>query len=873
MATIVVCRNLVVEPRGRLARNQHPSRTGYLTICLLFFCICSFAPLCFSQSGQVRRLAYSTYLYPEALPPVFNLNGGNAGVAANAAGQLCASSQAYELKINPDGSQAYLVSNSTLSIARRGPASSLVAIDTTGNCYLDGVGTIVPTPGAFQASNGSGNFVVKLDPNGKVVFATYLGGSGEDSAEGIAVDESGNVWVTGLTASNDFPTENPIQSSFQGGMFDAFVAEIGPDGTQLLFGTYLGGSGSDIGASIALDSNGNAYITGSTSSTNFPTLNPLEATPADAFVTKMDAAGHLLYSTYLGQTSRSAGTAIAVDSSQNIYVTGTAPNDGFPLVNPVQSTSNASFICKLNAAGSALLYSTYFGTGDGTGTPIPAGIQVDTQGNAYVAGNLLPGTIPLLNAIETTPYAGYVAALDTSGALLFSSYFGTSIFEFEGFPVNMVSGVAIDGAGDIFVGAGDGPGRPIPLLDAIYGTMTPFVSGPNLNVRPFVSKIALGPGASFSMPTGVNFGAVPAGTSLGPVLAGVFNTGTTDITISSIAITGEYSQTNNCPATLWAATDCQFQVTFSPTDNNPSNGAITITDNSPGSPHVIQLMGNEGAPTVSLNPTGLNFGPQQVGTNSGVQVVTLNNSGTAALQIYQVSITGDFQETNNCGFSVDAASHCSLSVTFKPASAGQRTGTLSILDNAVNSPQTVSLAGTGTDTSPGLGLGSAPGSSDSASVTAGQPASYTLAIGGQGVSGTATLSCTGAPAGATCTVPASVPVSGSSASTFTASVTTMAGGSAALVPAGSRLGWMWAMGIFAVVLLPGASRRRSLVGKLGILPFALLIMLCGCGGGGSSSHPPANPSGTPAGSYPLTVTATMGADVESVKLMLTVTAQ
>jgi hypothetical protein len=865
--------------QASLIRIMVSSCKRFSTICLLLFSVCWLATLCLSQTGQVRHLAYSTYSYPEALPPVFNLSGGNAGVAANAVGQVCASSQAYELKINPDGSQAYLLSNSSLSIMRRGPSPSLVAIDTAGNCYLDGIGTIVPTPGAFQPSSGSGNFVVKLDPNGKVVFATYLGGSGTDGAEGIAVDGTGNVWVTGFTESNDFPTKNPIQSSFQGGTDDVFVAALSPDGTQLLFGTYLGGGGNEQGAAITIDTNGAAYITGATSSTNFPTLNPLEATlqaAQAAFVSKIDASGHLVYSTYLGQTSGAAGIGIAVDPSQNMYVTGTAPDDGFPLVNPLQTTSDASFICKLNPAGSALLYSTYFGTGAGLGAdpPLPAGIQVDTQGNAYVAGNLLPGTVPLLNAIETTPYAGYVAALDTNGALLFSSYFGTSPFTFLGFPENMVSAMAIDGAGGIVIGAGDGPGGPIPLLNAIYGTMTPFISGPDLNVVPFVSKIAVGPGASFSMPTGVNFGAFPVGSNT-TSLVGVFNTGTTDITISNIAITGEYSQTNDCPATLLAATDCQFQVTFAPTDNNPSNGAITITDNSPGSPHVIQLMGNEGTPSVSLNPTGLNFGSQQVGTNSTVQEVTLNNTGTGALQIYQVSITGDFQETNNCGFSVGAQSHCTISVTFRPTVDGVRTGTLSIADNASNSPQMVSLAGTGTGTGapPGLGLGIPPGGSSSATVPAGKPANYTLAIGGQGVSGMATLTCTGAPAAATCSAPASENVSGTSASTFPVSVTTTVRNAAMVVPPGLRLGWEWAMGIVVMALLPSASpRKRLLVRKLRVLPFALLIVLCACGGGSGGSSNPAvsNPTGTPAGTYTLTVTATMGSSVQSTKLTLTV---
>lgn len=216
-----------------------------------------------SQNSQTRILQYSTYINS---PPLY---GDTAAVAANASGQVCASTEGGLLKIIADGSEAYQFTYSDLGITVA--LSPVSAIDSAGNCYVGSNGAIKPTSGAFQTLPGSSNsnFLVKFDVLGKIVFATYLGGSGTDSALGLALDPSGNLWETGYTNSNDFPLQNPIQNSYQGGSSDAFVAELKADGTRLLFGTYLGGSNTDTGYGIAIDSVGNAYIAGSTQSTNF----------------------------------------------------------------------------------------------------------------------------------------------------------------------------------------------------------------------------------------------------------------------------------------------------------------------------------------------------------------------------------------------------------------------------------------------------------------------------------------------------------------------------------------------------------------------------------------------------------------------------
>jgi hypothetical protein len=269
------------------------------------------------------------------------------------------------------------------------------------------------------------------------------------------------------------------------------------------------------------------------------------------------------------------------------------------------------------------------------------------------------------------------------------------------------------------------------------------------------------------------------------------------------------------------------------------------------------------APRVTLSPLSLVFGSVAAGAVSTAQEVTLTNSGTAVLQITQVSASTNFRETNTCGASVAAGKSCTLSVTFAPTSIGTLTGILAITDNAPGSPQSVELSGMG---AAGIALAVASGSSGSASVTAGDTATYMLTIGGQGVGGTATLSCTGAPRGATCSVPPSVNVSATAASTATVSVTTEPHTFARLARPGARLGWAWAMGILGLVVLPGLPRGKWL--RLRALPLWFLLFICSCGGGYNA--PPPNQGGTPPGTYILTVAASLGSSNQSVPLTLTV---
>jgi hypothetical protein len=310
-----------------------------------------------------------------------------------------------------------------------GDVGLAIAVDSSGDAYATGStgSTDFPVKNAFQNSwNGSFNgtpnvFVTKFDVLGNLVYSTYLGGSGApappfygDVGNGIAVDPHGNAYITGSTGSFDFPTKN----AFQPGLgchtvfcssLNAFVTKLNANGNGIVFSTYLGGTGNsqigpiEAGRGIALDTHGNVYVTGSATSFDFPLKNAFQSTPGGIFVTKFNAAGTaLVYSTYLG-VGRDSGNGIAVDSSGNAYVTGHTDDPDFPTRNAFQekrkSYGGNAFLTKFDAAGTALVYSTYLG-GSGSGGDSGNGIAVDSEGHAFVTGVTHSTDFPLKNAFQ-----------------------------------------------------------------------------------------------------------------------------------------------------------------------------------------------------------------------------------------------------------------------------------------------------------------------------------------------------------------------------------------------------------------------------------------------------------------------------------------
>ncbi|PYT97430.1 MAG: hypothetical protein DMG38_19595 [Acidobacteria bacterium] len=368
-----------------------------------------------------------------------------------------------------------------------------IAVDSSGNAYVTGAmhSTDFPTVNALQPASGGGYedvFVVKINPAGNaLVYSTYLGGSYDDAASGMSVDSSGSAYVTGTTDSPDFPTANAVQAHLASTVGpNAFVAKFSPDGSALVYSTYLGGSSNDHGNAITVDTSGNAYVTGLTQSLDFPTtagaFQTICGCNSDAFVTKFSADGtRLAYSTYLGGGAEDQGNSVAVDLSGSAYITGATLSSDFPTTNGAfESTSTGgAFVTKVNAAGTALVYSTYLGNGGDQGY----GIAVDSSANAYVTGQTILTNFPTTNGAFQSTFGGYydafVTKLNAAGSdPVYSTYLGGSDYDFG-------YGIAVDSFGNAYVvgttSSGDFPSKQ--SFKSCAGAAGPDVFVSNLNAR------------------------------------------------------------------------------------------------------------------------------------------------------------------------------------------------------------------------------------------------------------------------------------------------------------------------------------------------------------------------------------------------------
>ncbi|HEX5397760.1 MAG TPA: SBBP repeat-containing protein, partial [Verrucomicrobiae bacterium] len=379
-----------------------------------------------------------------------------------------------------------------------------VAVDTNGFVYVAGqtLSAKLATTGTFQTNYAGGSFtgdafVAKFSNSGSnLVYCTYLGGSQDDFASALAVDPAGNAFLTGFTDSPNFPTTNAIYPNILGHAFpqnffngNAFVTELDATGSRLVYSTYLGGGGTifyansgDAGTGIALDAAGNVYVTGYTTSTNFPVVNPLSYQLAgstnlvlnrlagyyNAFLSKLGPGGtNLLYSTYFGGTNYDIAEGISVDAAGNVYLAGFTDSTNFPTTAgamqpvlgsftnkyPVYNAFAAKF-AQSSATNLALVYSTYLG---GTNNDLAYGVASDAAGNTYVTG---AATSP--NFANTSSFHSELTN-NTSGSILRTNAFlvkfgpaGSLIYSalFGGNSIDVASSVAVDSSGDAFICGG-----------------------------------------------------------------------------------------------------------------------------------------------------------------------------------------------------------------------------------------------------------------------------------------------------------------------------------------------------------------------------------------------------------------------------------
>jgi hypothetical protein len=369
-----------------------------------------------------------------------------------------------------------------------GDAGWAVATDAAGDVYVtgDAASANFPLANAVQRKSvgATDAFVTKLSPDGsRILYSTYLGGSDADVGQGIAVDPLGNVYITGDTRSRDFPLVKALQGSY-GGTSDVFVAKLSPDGSQLLYSTYVGGRGGERGLGIAVDAAGNAFVAGYTNSPDFPTVNAVQSAfgggDADGFVFKLNpTSSAFIYSTYLGGRAvrPELATSIAVDVRGNAYVAGFTNSTDFPTLKPIQPFRGPTdaFIAKLNPVG-MLVYSTYIG---GKADDEAMAIAVDTLGSAYITGHTESVDFPTTKgAYRTTcvPVAvriaignictggdAFVVKMMPDGSAL---AYGTYI---EGTRFEVGRAIAVDAPGNAYV-AGLTNSLDFPIVRAVQST-------------------------------------------------------------------------------------------------------------------------------------------------------------------------------------------------------------------------------------------------------------------------------------------------------------------------------------------------------------------------------------------------------------------
>jgi len=627
----------------------------------------------------------------------------------------------FVAKLDPSGSNLVYADYIGGSVSEYGYG---LALDGANEVYVTGStqSPDFPTVKPYQASQlGSYNgFVTRISADGSsLLYSTYLGGDAYDQPSGIGINTLGEVYVAGITTSQNFPVVNayqPAVSPNQAGLYGVygFLTKFSTDGSTLVYSTFLGGNSNvaqtcsqgpcwpapfSLINGIAVDVNDNAYVTGNTNTYNFPTTPgaylTTDSAPMDlmvGFVSKFSSSGSLDYSTYFyGASVADVQIAsIAVDDSGSAYITGTAPSDGtFPVTStsicdPAVSLGGCSyaFVTKFDPTGSTLQYSTFLGLYN---FAFPQAIALDQNNNAYVSCWTAGSSLVIQNGIESYTSGSdlLVAEIDpVASTQLSATFLGASGDEYP-------AGLAVDSNGNLYVaGYTDSTDFPVTqgaFQDTIGGSFDAFVvkigpsSAPAVSVSPFL----------------LQYSSQPVGSASQPLMLFLRNMGSSPLAISSITVGGDFAETDTCGTSVPAAARCTFSVTFTPTAVGLRSGSIQILDDAAGSPHIIALSGSGSGPVAALSPTSLAFSAQPLGTPSVPQTVNLTNAGNATLNLGSIQVAGDFSQTNNCPATLAPNSSCTLSVTFTPTVTGPRNGTLTISDSAQGSPQTVILTGTG----------------------------------------------------------------------------------------------------------------------------------------------------------------------------------
>ncbi len=598
---------------------------------------------------------------------------------------------------------------------------------------------------SFRLAAYDRNKALVIDP--VLGYSTYLGGSGDDQIEGVAVDSTGNAYVAGRTDSTDLALTTI--GSPASGNDHAFVAKIDATGSQLIYADYIGGSSEDDGYAIALDSSNNVYITGSTASPDFPMVHPFQQTyPGgfNAFLAKLSSDGSsLLYSTYFGGNGSDMPSSVAVDKSGEMILAGYTSSTNLVTANAYQPSAlandgglygNYGFLTKFSADGASLVYSTYFGGHSNValncgGTPcwpqpdsFISAMASDNDGNVFVTGSTntydfpaTPGAYITANSTSGNTSIGFVGKFNQAGGLQYSTY----LYGSGGMEVTL-NGIAVDASDSPYVTGLTFSDGTFPVTSTSICDPGSLGSGCSYA---FVSKFdPTGSTLSYSTFLGPNNFAIPQAIALdrdnnayivGFTSSSSFDTvdaiepysGGTDVLLVEINATA----TSQLLATYLGGsgddTGAPAGLAFDQAGNLYVAGVTTSSD-FPTTPNAMQS-GFAGGDTdsfimklqtatqavISLTPPSLQFATQTSGTASQPRNVVLRNLGSVPLSISGVTASGDFSETNNCGNSVPASANCTFAIVFAPTAGGTRIGSIVLSDDGVGSPHTIQLSGVG----------------------------------------------------------------------------------------------------------------------------------------------------------------------------------
>jgi hypothetical protein len=629
------------------------------------------------------QLLYSTYLGGTSSDTAFAVavdSTGNAYVTGQTGssdfptagafqGSLASSgsSNAFVTRLNATGDgivySTYL-GGSGGGVLSEGDWGSGIAVDSAGNAYVTGFTfsqDFPTTPGAFQtAAPGSGvTWVAKLNSAGNtLVYSTYLGGSNlgaYQSAPLIAIDASGDAYVTGTTFASDFPTVNAADTVYGGGG-DCFVSKLNPAASGLIYSTFLGGNDQDICTGIAVDSSGEAYVSGSTLSTDFQFTVSLGKSgylgKSGGFVVKLNNSGTgTLFSTQLGGTSGNSGAvgggAVALDSAQNVYLAGTTSSTDLPVtLNAFQGTfgggNSDAYVMKLDSAGANILFASYLGGSGGEGC---SGIALDSSGRVFVSGNTSSPNFPHKNGVQIGFAGGvadaFVAEFDPSstgsGTLVFSTYMGGSLSE-------TAFGIAVDPSGNAYV-AGNTGSPDFPITTGAL--QTSFKGGANDGwVAKFTGSSSSGQPANITSTNGTAQGAIVGAPAPAPFSATVTDSSGAGVPNQTVTFTAPSSGASGSFAgggtTSTATTDSSGVATSAAFTANNTPGSYTVTAN---------VAGVAGGAAFTVTNVDFSLSP----ANSGTVQIKAGQSANVMLNL----------ATNPAGavLPIDVAYSCSLQTT------------------------------------------------------------------------------------------------------------------------------------------------------------------------------------------------------------------